>query len=270
MTAKVSGYKKKKKCGAWNTQFYSLSLFKNLAQRAHLLPARDGAAVTWQRAQARCHLIWLPWLVSCLERAAQTQCGGLPEAMGRNAADWGWPCSSGGWRDTLSAGGSPLSCRRALGSASHSLPLAPSEGELCVWSPAPGHRRVLLFHKDDTPRAFGTPRPRVSPAYVHRTARWDTDRSASWCSLRSQVLRCGRCSPASVGLIRLIPKPRGAPWGSRQNAGQTHQRQVTRLPSAGGRERCLGAVPGSFQSGGQTPRVSGGGEGPGAQGCPLE
>ena len=162
MTAEVSGYKKKKKRGAWNTQFYSLSfsLFKNLAQRAHLLPARDGAAVTWQRAQARCHLIWLPWLVSCLERAAQTQCGGLLEAMGRNAADWGWPCSSGGWRDTLSAGGSPLCCRGALGSASHSLPLAPSEGELCVLSPAPGHRCVLLLHKDDTPRAFGTPPPR--------------------------------------------------------------------------------------------------------------
>lgn len=171
----------------------------------------------------------------------------------------------------MSAGGSPLRCRGALGSASRSLPLAPSEGELCVLSPAPGYRRVPLFRKDDTPRAFGTPPPQVSPAYVHRTACWDTDsRSTLGCSLRSEVLRCGRCSLASVGLIRLSPKPRGAPWGSRQNAGQTHQRRVTWLPSAGGREWCLGAVPGRFQSGGQTPRVSGRGEGPRDQGCPLE
>ena len=145
--------------GVEHTVLFSLSLFKNLAQRAHLLPARDGAAVTWQRAQARCHLIWLPWLVSCLERAAQTQCGGLPEAMGRNAADWGWPCSSGGWQDTLSAGGSPLSCRRALGSASHSLPLAPSEGELCVWSRHQGTDVSCCFTRMTRRVHLGPPDP---------------------------------------------------------------------------------------------------------------
>lgn len=141
--------------GMEHTVLFSLSLFKNLAQRAHLLPARDGTAVTWQRSQARCHLIWLPWLLSCLERAAQTQCGGLLEAMGRNAAGWGWPCSSGGWQDTLSAGGSPLRCRGGLGSARRSLPRLPPDGELCVLFPASGHRRVLLFHKDDTLSASG-------------------------------------------------------------------------------------------------------------------
>lgn len=83
----------------------------------------------------------------------------------------------------------------------------------------------------------------VSPAYVHRTALWDRDGRSIWGrGLCSEVLQCGRCSLASMGLIRLGPKPRGAPW---EHAGQMHQRGLTWPPSAGGRV-ASGGGPGPF------------------------
>lgn len=207
--------------GMEHTVLFSLSLFKSLAQRAHLLPARDGAAVTWQRSRARCHLIWLPWLLSCLERAAQTQCGGLLEATGRNAAGWGWPCSSEGVVGHVVSGRLSTQVQKGPGKRTPLTAPASLLRVSCVSRPRhQGPDASCCFTRMTLRVHLG-----VSPAYVHRTALWDTDgRSSSGRGLCSEVLQCGRCSLASVGLIRLSPKPRGAPWGSRQRWANTPAR----------------------------------------------
>lgn len=80
-------------------------------------------------------------------------------------------------------------------------------------------------------------------------------------SLCSEVPAMRALQPGLCGSHQAEPEAWGAP-GEAGSAGQTHQRGLTWPLSEGGREWRLGVVPGRFQSGSQTPRAPGGGEGP--------